>query len=66
MRLRLVLIATLLLTTAAAKYEDSFGKVFDWKRPGQSRLVDSIVGTDSTLLLVEDGIIVKDGLGTLC
>lgn len=64
MRLRLVLIATLLLATAAAKYEDNFGRTFDWKRPGQSRLVDSIVGTESTLLLVEEGIIVKDISGT--
>ena len=59
------MIVLLLLSASLAKYEDLFGKVYDWKREGQSKLRDAIAGADSTLLLLEDGISVKDVTGTI-
>lgn len=53
----------MLVALASCKYEDSFGKVYDWKREGQGSFRDAIVGTDSTLLVLDDGISVKDAHG---
>jgi hypothetical protein len=65
MRWTTVLVVALLATFAVAKYESEFGKVYDWRRSGQSKVRDAIVGTESTLLLLEDGLIVKDSQGRL-
>jgi hypothetical protein len=65
MNVRHVFAVLLIIAAVGCKYEDTFGKVYDWKREGQSSLKDAIVGTDSTLLILEDGISVKDAQGRI-
>jgi hypothetical protein len=63
MNVRQAIALLLLLAVVGCKYEDTFGHVYDWKREGQSSLKDAVVGVDSTLLVLEDGISVKDANG---
>jgi hypothetical protein len=65
MNVRQAIAVLLLVALATCKYEDTFGRVYDWKREGQSSLKDAIVGTDTTLLVLEDGISVKDANGNI-
>lgn len=65
MNVRQALALLLLLAVVGCKYEDTFGRVYDWKREGQSSIRDAIVHTDSTLLVLEDGISVKDAHGRI-
>ena len=58
-----IFVVLLLATSAACKYEDTFGRVYDWKREGQSSLRDAIVGTETSLLIKEGGFSVKDVQG---
>ena len=53
-----------LSSIALAKYEDQFGKVYDWKKAGLSRPVDAIAGPTGTFLVHADSFTTIDPLGS--
>lgn len=54
-----------LLSACLAKYEDQFGKVYDWKKEGFAQPVDAVFNKDSVFLVTETGISVVDFYGRI-
>lgn len=65
MRLREVLLALLLVAACSAKYEDQFGRVYDWKKEGFSEAEEVIATKQGLFLITKHGFSVVSTLGTL-
>ena len=65
MRTFRLIVLLVLLSSCLAKYEDQFGKVYDWKKEGFAQPVDVVFGKDSMFLVTETGISVVDFSGTI-
>ena len=64
MRLRVALFALVLVATCAGKYEDQFGKVYDWKKEGFSEAEEVIATKQGLFLITKHGFSVVTTLGT--
>lgn len=66
MRAYALFVLLVLLSSASAKYEDQFGKVYDWKKEGFAQPIDAAVSQNGAFLVTKTGLAVVDGLGTFC
>lgn len=64
MWLRVALCALVLVATCAGKYEDQFGKVYDWKKQGFSEAEEVVATKQGLFLITKHGFSVVNSLGT--
>lgn len=63
MYLRTIFIGLLLLASSQCKYEDQFGKVYDWKREGLGQTITTVFSSQTIFLLSARGFVVTDYVG---
>jgi hypothetical protein len=63
MHIKSALLVLLVLASAQAKYEDQFGKVYDWKREGFGQTVTTVFSSQTIFLLSKTSFSLIDYVG---
>jgi hypothetical protein len=64
MRLRAALFVLVIVASCAGKYEDQFGRVYDWKKEGFSEAEEVVATKQGLFLVTKHGFSVLNSLGT--